>query len=180
MAISQINSSSLASGVPAKANLPAGSTLQVVQATKTDTQVISSETKTDITGMSVTITPTSSSSKILVLISLAYNTTGNANHGHVFLLRNGTEIFKGDASSGRVNSTLAISAAISQTTDTGVAIYLDSPATTSAVTYKLQAWSGQWNDTGQSVFINRTSADRTGSDYDQRVVSSITVMEVAA
>jgi len=180
MAISQINSNSLASGVPAKANLPAGSTLQVVQATKTDTQVISSETKTDITGMSVTITPSSSSSKILLFISVAYNTAGNANHGYVFLLRNGTEIFKGDASSGRVNSTLAISAAIGQSTDTGVAIYLDSPATTSAVTYKLQAWSGQWNEAGQPVYINRTQSDRTSTDYDQRVVSSITAMEISA
>jgi hypothetical protein len=154
--------------------------LQAVQSTKTDTQVISSETKTDITGMSVTITPSSSSSKILIFIALAYNTAGNANHGHVFLSRNGTEIFKGDASSGRVNSTLCISAGNSQTTDTGVAIYLDSPATTSAVTYKLQAWSGQWNETSQPVYINRTSSDRAQTDYDQRVVSSITVLEVAA
>ena len=58
--------------------MPAGHILQVVSATKTDTQVISSSSFVDITGLSATITPSSSSNKIFVSVNVSFSGAQNA------------------------------------------------------------------------------------------------------
>ena len=151
----------------------AGKILQVVQTTKTDTQSIQSQTFTDISGMSVTITPTSASSKILVMFSVSVATSS---YGMVNLVRGSSDIFKGNSTGNRVNCTVA---AITQNTyecETYSHTFLDSPNTTSATTYKLQAATPHQGT--YTITVNRATTD-TDYNYVPRPVSSITVMEVA-
>jgi hypothetical protein len=162
--------------VPAAA-LPAGSVLQVVQAIKTATQTITGMTQTDVTGLSVVITPRSASNKILVLVDMkcGYGIYG----GIANILRNGTKIYVGDG--GLARSCAMFSNAYTPINGIYhmlplVANYLDSPATTSALTYKVQAAAF---DTGQVQYINRTSADLNETGRDGLTASSITVMEIA-
>ena len=155
-------------------NSSVGKILQVVQTTKTDTQSIQSQTFTDISGMSVTITPTSASSKILVMFSISVATSS---YGMINLVRGSTDIFKGNSTGSRVNCTVA---AITQNTyecETYSHTFLDSPNTTSATTYKLTASTP--HQSSYIIYVNRAPTD-TDYNYVPRPVSSITVMEVAA
>ena len=163
-------------GVAAGA-LPAGSVLQVVQAVKTATQTITGMTQTDVTGLSVVITPRSASNKILVLVDMkcGYGVYG----GIANILRNGTKIYVGGG--GLARSCAMFSNAYTPSNAIYhmlplVANYLDSPATTSALTYKVQAAAF---DAGQVQYINRTSADLNETGRDGLTASSITVMEIA-
>lgn len=152
-------------------SLPAGSILQVVQATKTDTFSTTSTTFTDITGMSVSITPSSTSSKILVFVYL--NDSNSSNFTMHKLLRGSTDIFLGDAAGSRIQVTAAGMTDSNRQRTTNFH-YLDSPSTTSATTYKCQMRVNS-SETG---YINRSSADSNSSPY-MRSASAITVMEVA-
>ena len=156
-----------------------GKVLQVVQTVKTDTYTSSATSKTDITGMSVSITPASASNKILVMFNI-HVSNGNGNNQHVHLLRDSTEIFRGDTSSSRARATSSFysHSGIGATAYYGmlnIAItYLDSPSTTSSVTYKVQHSS----DEALQFGLNRSFADSDAASY-ARTVSSITVMEIA-
>jgi len=163
-----ITSSDLASGV-------GGKVLQVIQAAKTDAFSTTSTSYVDVTGLSVSITPSSTSSKILVFYDVNASEGGNVSHGYLTLVRNSTEIFKADAASNRTPATHVINTA-TQSQFTYSATYLDSPNTTSATTYKLQLKSS----TGPAITINRSVRDTDLVAYDGRTVSSITVMEVGA
>jgi hypothetical protein len=154
----------------------AGNVLQVVNAIKTDTSSTSSTSYSDISGLSVSITPTSSSSKILVLV----NVDGSNDNGGlaIQLVRNSTAIAVGTAASGnQLNVTLAN---YYNNTDpnshrsSGIT-FLDSPATTSATTYKLQFRIG----TSGNGYVNRSSGTDNAA-YNMYAVSTITVMEIAA
>jgi len=150
-------------------NFPAGSVIQVVSTTKTDTFSTTSTTFTDVTGLSVTITPTSSSNQILVLVGITGIGTDVASAGATgyVLVRGSTIIaqasgggaqFTGQLSNRNVGGTAhTLNHAIS---------HLDSPATTSATTYKIQGRA-----TTGTLYINR-------DPDDTRSVSSITVMEI--
>jgi hypothetical protein len=159
-----------------KASLPTGSILQVAQVVKTDAFTTSSTSPVDITGMSVTITPTSSTSKILVIVDLKWSSYA---HSDIYLLRNGTKIYYGDLY-GNQTQALLHSYASGGSDDYGLAYghatYLDSPATTSAVTYKLQGavpWSASYVIAVGYMRPNENNA------YNARVASSMTVFEVA-
>jgi len=119
-------------GTVAVARLPAGAVLQVVNAITTTYTGITGITFTAITNLTATITPTSATSKILVVISIGeWRTPGNCGarfsiykNGSV-LLNVGDEVnWNGGGSGSTVGMTYAYS-------------YLDSPATTSATTYAL-------------------------------------------
>jgi hypothetical protein len=159
-------------------NKSAGTVLQVVSATKTDTQTITAfpPTFVDITGLSVTLTPLSSSSKFLCIWTISAGNGADASTCHFRLNRNGTAIGLADAASNRTTG----SSIYANTASTGQMIassnsYLDSPATGSAVTYNLTASS---NNTAPS-YINRSARDNDTAAFDGRVTSSITVMEIA-
>ena len=151
-----------------------GKILQVVQATKIDTQSIQSQSFTDVSGMSVTITPTSASSKILVMFSIS---VGTIEYGMINLVRGSSDIFKGNSTGNRVNCTVGAQRHYNYETETISNTFLDSPNTTSATTYKLQAATP--HDSSYYIYINRSHLD-TDYAYVPRPVSSITVMEVAA
>ena len=147
----------------------AGKVLQVVSTAKTDSFSAASTSYTDITGLSATITPSSSSSKILI----SANTNGSI-VAYIQLLRDSTAIFIGDTAGSRVRATQAIYATAQNIPTASSFVYLDSPNTTSAVTYKLQgrAESG-------TFYINRGSTDTDAGTSYPRTASSITVMEIS-
>ena len=157
----------------------AGKILQVIQAVKKNRQTINSTTLVDITGMSVSITPSSASNKVLVNYSLVV--FSNAVYYALRLLRDSdSTIFIGDenpsatsqnrASFGSYDSSYVIADTIAQS-------FLDSPNTTSAITYKLQAYSPY--SSAYTIGINSGVA-LDNYTYMNNCVSTITAMEVAA
>jgi hypothetical protein len=159
-------------GTIAAARLPAGSVLQVVSAAKTDTFSTTSTSYTDITGLSVTLTPTSSSSKFLIYFFLC---AGNQNIFTAQLVRNSTAIVLGDADGSRTQATIGTMANSDANMQTANSYgYLDSPATASAVTYKVQVRT----ESGATNYINRSISD-SNSTAGARTASSIIVMEIA-
>ena len=158
--------------------LTTGKVLQVVQTVKSDTFTgTSNGSEISVTGMSATITPTSSSSKIMISVVLNYScqaTTWGA------YLKRGTTIIGVGATAG---SRQSVASGLGSTVDynqqlNGKIEYLDSPATTSATTYQLFAI----NDNTVQIAINRGavgSGDGDGS-ASKRSISTITLMEIGA
>jgi len=156
-----------------------GKVLQVVSATKTDTQSFAPSTSfSDVSGLSVSITPTSTSSKILIFYSInAGIGTGDSGHLHSRIMRDATPVGIGDAASNRTQgSGMAINTSQGGQTLTSSTMHLDSPATTSAITYKIQCKA---NNIGATGYINRSNRDADNVGYDGRATSNITVMEIA-
>ena len=141
--------------------------LQVVQATKANTFSTTSATYVDVTDLSVSITPSATSSKILVLMSVQLAaTTGDA---IARLVRGATAIAVGTGGTG-YNGTGMASSSYPNSMFTIATEFLDSPATTSATTYKVQAQA----NSGTAV-VNRRGFDTAYGGF-----STITVMEISA
>ena len=156
-----------------------GKVLQVLQAVKSDAFSTTSTSLVDVSGLSVNITPSSTSSKILVHIDL--NLSASYFTGHAQLVRDTTQIYKADTAGNRPTNSITFS---QNPTNDGISqrssiMYLDSPATTSQTTYKVQASTRIDGQGGGVFYINRTTQDRDTIGYDARGVSSITVMEIA-
>ena len=159
-----------ANGVTATAS----AVVQVKSTAKTDTFTTTSATFTDITGLSISITPTSASNKVLIFVTLAINGTSGTNAVQARLMRDSTAIGIGDTAGSRTRTTIGNSEGAATEQQSANVIFLDSPATTSATTYKMQIRS---NSAAATSFINRTSND-TDTDQLSRAISTITVMEV--
>ena len=160
------------------AGFPAGSVLQVLSAAKTDVFSTASTSFVDVTGLSVSITPTSASSKILVLMDVKLGSAINVT-GYVKIVRDSTSIYIGDSDGSAQRVTYGNSDDPSnQWPYQAVGTFLDSPATTSSVTYKVQLLSEPVENTG-TVYINRSGEGGTSAS-GARTASSITVMEIAA
>ena len=154
-----------------------GGVLQVLQTVKTNTFSTASTSFVDITGMSVSITPTSATSKILVLMDVKLGSDTNVS-GFLRIVRDSTSIYIGDADGSCQRATYANSDdPSSQWAYQAVGNFLDSPATTSSVTYKIQILSEPIENTG-TVYINR-AGDPSTTAANSRLASSITVMEIA-
>jgi len=131
--------------------------LQVVSVTKTDAFTSSTTGAfTDITGMSASITPTSSSSKILVLASATCSGQANVSGSIIRLIRGSTAIDVGDAAGSRSPATTNAYQLDSGQSECISINFLDSPATTSSVSYQpyIKADSGgttAYNGTGTAV-----------------------------
>ena len=152
-------------------NVSAGKILQVVNLVKTDSFSTTSTSLVDITGFSLSITPQFNNSKIMVLASGYISNQGN-NHGvHLFFYR--TRSGQSDVEVGKSYNQKAT--VQSQTGGTFVIQNLDSPATTSAITYKIKVKSSN----GQTVTFNRSYRDTNLAAYDGRAVSFLTVMEIS-
>ena len=154
--------------------LPSGAILQLISTTKSDTFTMSSSTFADITGLSATITPSSATSKIYVMVALMSGMpSGTATQ--FLLLRNSGGIGIGDAASSRSRVTSGTYVS-SPAEPVPVAFnFLDSPSSTSALTYKVQVRA---TIGGQQTVINRSNTD-TDTATSARGISSITLMEVA-
>ena len=128
MPLSKIKTNSLATGAITSALMPTGSVIQVVQSTSTTTYSIAVADTFEDTGYSVTITPNSSSNKILITFS-AFGILLNSSHIGVQLLRGSTVI--------ALNEGLSTDPSYWHTPNYGFS-FLDSPSTTSATTYKIK------------------------------------------
>lgn len=167
-----ISAGDLATGV-------GGKVLQVVTATKLGTQTItgsgdnSPETFTDVTDLSLSITPSSASNKILILSSIV---GGSDNWASPSLFRNTTHLANPTSPSTRTPSLGGnfYASATPQSPLSFTITYLDSPSTTSATTYKIGAYC--WG--ASTVYINRSTND-TDTGYIMRGVSTITALEIA-
>ena len=141
-----------------------GKVLQVVQAVKTDIFSTAATDFTDITGISASITPSSSSNKILIQVSIGTHDTSAASSIFYRLMRDSTPIGLGDSST---QTTFA--ATINADRGEGHSMmYLDSPSSTSSINYKVQGYAGGAN----TLYINY----RNGSSY--YTISTITLMEI--
>ena len=157
-----------------------GHVIQVKSATFTDVQSISvADTRTDITNLSVSITPSSTSSKILVNTHISYGGSSNNLYASGNLLRDSTAIGVNTTATGnQLNISFGLNL-VGQTNETyklrnSSMTFLDSPSTTSALTYKVQ---GRLDANG-ILYINRTGQD-ANADYGSRGISTLTVMEIA-
>jgi len=149
--------------------------VQVKSTTKTDTFTMSSTTFADVTGLSVSITPTSASNKVLVIVNVNGQGTASTAGMYLRLLRGATSIAAGDAAGTRITVASMIGAGVFLgNTISSTITFLDSPATTSATTYKIQIASQTGANT---MYINRAEND-TDDPARARAASTITVMEV--
>ena len=173
-----VNTATLADGAATGVKQGAGSVIQVLQSVITDVENTTSSSFVAIPGLSVNITPSATSNKILVTVDLKLG-NGSGAGAYIKLVRNGsTDIYVGDTATDRTPC-------LQQTYgggDTGEGKYgmakmggtfLDSPNTTSQVTYAVY-WMRMNNAT---LYTNRCG-DETHTQYEGRGASSITVMEI--
>jgi len=153
--------------------LPIGCVLQIVQTV--NTAAFTTTSTSYVTLMTVSITPSSASNKVLITFGTNGGTNGDVMHGYVAIFRNSTQLFQGDAAGSRRGATSVINTATQQQFYYG-GTFLDSPATTSAISYTIQVLSSN----GATLYINRSARDTDLLAYDGRSVSSVTVMEIAA
>jgi len=150
-----------ATGISAVQQLPSGSVLQVVNATYSTQTGTSSATYAD-TGLTASITPKFTTSKVLVLVDMnVYKETTNTSGGFK-LVRNSTDLIVLDTFAGYTNSASPAGVGSLSTN------YSDSPATTSSTTYKIQFKS-----------MNGTSAVYINTGGYGAITSTITLMEIA-
>ena len=172
-----ITSGTLGAGASVtNSSLPDGHILQVVQTVFTgEFNSTTTGSWVAVTGMSVSITPSSTDSKILIMVQSSSGcSTSTSNVSHTIYRGGTTALYLGDAAGSRVRvgAGLANPGAWAQANFS--LIYLDSPSTTSATTYQLysQGQNATWRINGN------------GEDYDAtnqwRAASSITVMELKA
>ena len=142
---------------------PAGSVLQVVQAT-TSTEVTTSNSTSSYvdTTLTASITPTSASSKVLVFVNHGTTSTSNGNAANRIFL----QLLRGATVISLFGNGLNYTATALQVRSNASFAYLDSPATTSSTTYKTQFANG---DAGAEVQVQTNSS-----------MSSIILMEIAA
>ena len=175
MSTLKVNSIIPVAGVPTGGG---GGIIQVKSVVKTDVFTSTSTSFVDITGMSVSITPTSNTSKILVIAQCAVS--GEDAGTGIILDRDGTEPLTADANGSRQRFTIiGFYAASDRENRYGNGAnhisFLDSPATTSQVTYKLRAKTRS----SSTFYVNQTR--HTGDDTNGSVgTSTLTVMEVSA
>jgi hypothetical protein len=149
-----------------------GKILQVVLAEKKDPASVTGTTFGSV--FTAPITPSSATSKVLILASLNVSAAAS-NAVFVRLTKSGSILLQGDAASSRTRVTSnAYSNQPSQMLASTV-LYLDSPASTSALTYEIEiASSGSG-----AVYLNRSATDTDSSAFP-RAASTILLMEVAA
>ena len=146
-------------GTIAAAALPAGSVLQVVNAT-TSTYVTNSTSVYADTGLTATITPSSTSSKILVLFNQIISKS-NGNSGNSVAIK----IFRGATDLGIFANGQLYNSTASEVYGSCGSNYLDSPATISATTYKTR-------------FANPNNTALASCQPDSNGKSTITLMEI--
>ena len=154
----------------------AGSVIQVVQTVKSNVFSSTSTNFTDITGLSATITPISTASKIMVLVGVTAGATP-VNILFQFRLRRGsTDIFLGDARSNYTSVSIGGGRGVYDTNgaNTFPINFLDTPNTASAITYSLQGRAE-----GGTFRINATGADASNNVWSFTSASSIILMEIA-
>jgi hypothetical protein len=154
-----------------------GKILQVVSSVNTATQSTSSTSFVD--AISVSITPSAATSKILVMGYISGSSDSAASQIGFRLARGGTGIFVGDASGSRSQATgILFNPSNTNYSSQSHASFLDSPSTTSSTAYTVQYKA----DTGSSttVYLGRTFTDANASFTYRTPSAGIIVMEIGA
>jgi hypothetical protein len=154
-----------------------GQVIQTLTAAKTDVFSTTSQSFVDIPTMTITITPSSTSSKILFSWNLTYGINGDIAHAYVMAMRGSTNLLVADDDgANRTEATHVLNLGASAGAHNVVnGVFLDSPNTTSATVYKLQLKSSN----GTAIYINRSGRDNNAAAYDGRGTSSMCVQEIA-
>ena len=165
-----------------------GGIIQVVQVVKSDAEELTStNTEQLITGMEATITPKFNTSKILVQIVLHASVAGSYAGHYAVLKRGSTSICIGDTgNAGQSRVTLSLQTPNHHSDGSNSQYgpgqscinFLDSPATTSAVTYGLYHRDASGGSNTNTLYINRGSGNN--QTYYNRTASTIILMEVSA
>jgi len=152
---------------------------QVKSGAYTDTMSLTTDQRTDIPNLSLSIAPSSTSSKILLMASVCFGSTDANVYGSGYLMRDSTDIGVGTSATGsRQNISFPLN--MSGAGNEAFKLYqhsitfLDSPSTTSSITYKVQVR----HDINGTMYINRSGSD-SDADYGHRGISTLTIMEVA-
>ena len=168
------------SGVLTWADAGGGKINQIVQTVKSDTFTSTSTTFADVTGMSVAITPSASTSKVLVMATLNVGNNTDDRWSAYRLIRGSTGISIGDDDGNKTRASVGsvrMSATGAQNfVDNKTIIFLDTPNTTSATTYKLSCKV----QSGGAVLTFNRPGNATDADYVVHTASSITAIEVLA
>ena len=159
--------------------LPAGSAggiIQVRSTTITNAPTFTQTSFTDLTGLAVSITPTRADSKVLIMVNIhaTSNSTTQA-YFRIFRTSDNTAVCVGDAAGSRVQATMGTNYYYQSNAVLSCSMnFLDSPATTSNFTYKIQTRT----QGAGGIYVNRAVTDSNAGTAG-RFASSITVMEVS-
>ena len=162
-------------------NTSTGKVLQAIQVLKTSKQSVQSQTMVDITGFELTITPSSASSKILLITTITacchasgvFNLWRQIGSGSYAQL----DTFKGDADGNRLRATMHMGQTQTSNTAERSMTVLDSPNTTDAVKYKWQIGTPYHNS---YVIVINSSVTDSNDNYYSRTISTMTAQEIAA
>jgi hypothetical protein len=165
----------IAAGLSAAGNAGIGD--NAITTLKDDTFSTSSASYTDVTGLAVTITPTTDTSKVLLVVTVSGQINGSTGEfGYMTLLRGSTSLISAESPGSRTPAFVASARTPSTGGSTSMQTYtmhlIDSPGSSAPITYKVQA-----RVTGNTLYVNRTPTDTDSADY-ARGVSSITAIEV--
>ncbi len=177
---SNLSTINMASGVSPGTGM--GKILQVVSTTKTDTfsTTAGGDAPATITGLTATITPSSTSSKILVIPNANIGSSSD-NHIALTLFRGTTAIGIGDTASNRprasfTGSNHTVGGSYTWNMQTASFNFLDTPSSTSSLSYSVKV-GGNGSTT---IYVNRSGRDRDITTEDGRYASTITLMEISA
>lgn len=153
---------------------------QVKQTVKQDTfsETVDRNEETGSCGLDVTITPSSTSSKMLILVQACIGFITDDNVGYV--IRRGSTLLTDYMPTGAGDRMTAASGGVTRNNAYLGNVngnFLDSPATTSAITYSVRLKYGRTDD-NRTIYLNR-GEDNNNNAGRMRTTSVITVMEVA-
>ena len=161
-------------------NSPSGNVIQTVQGIRRSPWSANIGNANTQIGLTATITPKFSTSKILIIVFLMYDWTRSNSGGGFKLFRGGSELTdaRGDAygSMYRVAADFGANANQDQSGMTRSIVYLDSPGTTSSTEYRVYAWA--INNAQLTVCGSRYGNGTTNQSDDGRFISTYTVMEI--
>ena len=178
-----VDTDMIANGAVTAAKRGAGAILQVVSTTKTDVyseQFGSIGEGSNITGFSVSITPSSSSNKVLLTGFMSVGTSGTSEHCLGYRIYRGSTLISvgdTDGNRGRVTGSSNFGNGGNRAPDNVVINHLDSPSTSSSVTYNIRFYHQY--ATGTTLYLNR-GGNGENNNGRTRATSTITAMEVAA
>ena len=161
MAIIKPNNNTISAITALPAAITTGKVLQLVSASQTNTVTSTDTSYADITGLSVSITPSSSSNKLYIMYNLQVSNSNTAANDSLRIMRDSTGIISPSNFWRLQNNTF-----MAQLSGN----FFDSPSTTSSTTVKIQ-----WRAESGTITLNRR-----GDNSTVRSVSSISVMEISA
>jgi hypothetical protein len=172
-----INGSGVVTGI-ASGNAGFGKILQVVSTLKQDVFTTASTSYVDVTGLSASITPSSTSNLVLVMVSLALLNSASGTASRGVILRGATIIGGGTPAGSRPAGSFmsrTVTSSLADGSNPKQMTVLDSPASVSALTYKVQIAAES-----DTALVNRGAMNDNDAAGFPRLASSITLMEVSA